>query len=112
MIIAERQLTLRMKNAASQTVMVRLHAPTRANSDWSCRYEIDWPEGLRSAAVHGMDGMQALILALQCIGSELYASKHHASGALLLEAWNSGYGFPVAQSTKPDLIGDDRRFFG
>jgi hypothetical protein len=112
MMIAERQLTLQMKNSASHKVMVRLHAPVPANGDWSCRYEIDWPEGQRSADIYGIDGMQALLLALQCIGSELYASKHHASGALRFEAWDSGYGFPVAQSTKPDLVGDDRRYFG
>jgi hypothetical protein len=112
MIIAERELTLRSLHRMDRKVAVRLHAPARAGGDWSCRYEIDWPEGPRSAAAHGMDAMQALILALQCIGSELYASKHHASGALGLESWTSGYGFPVAQSTKPDPVGDDRRFFG
>ncbi|MGL5136323.1 MAG: DUF6968 family protein [Beijerinckiaceae bacterium] len=93
-------------------MMVRLYAPVPSENDWSCRYEIVWPEGLRSWQIYGVDGMQALILALQCIGSEIYASKHHASGALSSDGWESGYGFPVAQVTKPHLVGEDQRFFG
>jgi hypothetical protein len=48
---------------------------------WICRYEIDWPSEKRSYFAGGVDSSQALILALQMIGAELYASAHHKAGS-------------------------------
>jgi hypothetical protein len=109
-IIAERTLFIATSSAPAMPIAVRLYAPEKAANDWSCTYEIDWPEGLRRFSVFGMDGVQALLLASKCVGSELYASKHHADGSLVWHEKGQGYGFPVAESTKPDLVGDDRRF--
>jgi hypothetical protein len=109
MIFAER--TLFVASTVSPTpIAVRLHAPVQASKDWSCTYVIDWPDGLRRFTVYGIDAVQALLLASKSVGSELYASKNHADGSLVWLQRGRGYGFPVAQSTKADLIGDDKRF--
>ncbi len=110
MIFAERIIFVASSSARPIPVAVRLYAPVKAAKDWSCTYEIDWPEGLRRFTIFGTDSMQALLLASKSVGSELYASKHHSDGSLFWQERGTGYGFPVAQSTKPDLVGDDRRF--
>jgi hypothetical protein len=74
---------------------------------WTCRYEIDWPGHTRSHFAGGADSFQALILALQMIGAEIYASAYHEAGSLKwFERWR-GYGFPVGYNLRDLLIGDD-----
>lgn len=59
--------------------------------------------------------MQALTLALQKIGTEIYTSDFHKSGLL---SWDdskksnsrTGYGFPVMPSVRDLLIGDDAKY--
>ena len=54
--------------------------------------------------------MQALLLALQMIGAELYSSKHHDAGELVWEGEGGGYGFPVPRTISDLLVGDDAVF--
>ena len=109
MIIANRSLKLR-KGGNESDVAVRIFAPQPANTHWICSYEIDWPEGTRKGAANGLDSVQALILALNMIGSEIYTSEYHKSGLLSSgESWN-GYGFPVPQNLRDLLIGDDAKY--
>lgn len=92
-------------------VAVRIYLPAQESERaWSCRYEIDWPHGRWEHAAWGVDSVQALHLALQMIGSHLYASEHHRSGQLSFEGSGRGYGFPVAKSLRDDLIGDDAKY--
>ena len=58
----------------------------------------------------GIDSMQALLLALQMIGAELYSSKHHDAGELVWEREGGGYGFPVPRTISDLLVGDDAVF--
>ena len=60
----------------------------------------------------GVDAIQALELALRMIGAFIYSSDHHASGNLVWEAPGKGYGFPVANSIRDLLVGDDKKYFG
>ena len=55
--------------------------------------------------------MQAIILAMQKIGADLYFSEHHAAKRLSWGEPGAGYGFPVPQNARDNLVGDDRRFF-
>ena len=55
--------------------------------------------------------MQALVLALQVIGAEVYSSSYHEAGTLYLQDPGKGYGFPVAPTLRDLLIGDDAKFF-
>lgn len=107
MIIATRSLKLRRANRESE-VEVRLHAPERDKQSWRCRFEIDWPEHPHAMDVHGVDAMQALILAMQTIGVTLYASDHHRHGHLVHDhSPSGGYGFPVHPDLRDLLTGDD-----
>lgn len=106
MMIALRQLTLQTSKER-RTVEVRIFAPQITESDWSCRYEIDWPHAQRAFQAHGLDAMQALILALQMIGAEIYASAYHQDGGLFWERPGGGYGFPTPPGFSDLLVGDD-----
>jgi hypothetical protein len=112
MIIAERTLEIRLLGEATVSVPIKLFAPSEDATGWYCRYSIGWPEANRSMAIYGVDGMQAIILAMQVIGTELYASKHHENGTLVFHDFGNGYGFPVASAMRDLLIGDDKTFWG
>jgi hypothetical protein len=107
MIIATRQLTLRDGDAIRE-IPVCIHAPEKAEVDWICRYEIGWPAGKVERWAGGVDAVQALISALHIIGAELYTSTQHESDQLVWLSPNRGYGFPVAQSIRDLLVGEDK----
>jgi len=109
MIVAGRLLELQSAHG-NVSVEIRIFMPQPDREHWSCAYEIDWPEGTRKFAAHGLDSMQALILALNMIGSEIYTSDYHKSGKLSSgESWQ-GYGFPVPNNMRDLLIGDDKKY--
>jgi hypothetical protein len=88
-------------------VAVRLFQPENDDGMWTCQYEIDWPGHKRSHFAGGADSFQALILALQMIGAEIYASDYHEAGSLRWSERYRGYGFPVGRNLRDLLIGDD-----
>ena len=111
MLIASRALTLR-DGKSVLTIPIRIFSPERGtNGSWLCRYEIDWPDKKSDMAIGGFDSAQALILALQLIGAEIYSSSYHQSGKLSFDAPGKGYGFPVAPPLRELLVGDDAKFF-
>lgn len=109
MIVAERVLTL-SENGRELPVPIRIHAPEKADVDWICRFEIGWPEGTAERWGAGVDAVQSLLIAMQMIGAEIYASRHHESGNLSWLAPRGGYGFPVANIIRGLLVGDDKTF--
>lgn len=108
MMIATRALKLTRPEDAID-IPVRIFAPEQDGDGWICRYEIDWPEGRQKMAVGGLDSVQALVLALQMIGSDLYTSSYHKAGALSFSP-SGGYGFPIAQNLRDLLTGDDASY--
>ena len=60
--------------------------------------------------VAGMDSIQAIFIAMQMIGSEIYTSSAHESGMLSFYAPGRGYGFPVPVSLRDLLVGDDAKY--
>ncbi len=109
MIIANRSLRLR-QGSVDIDLPIHIQAPQELGSDWICDYEIGWPEGAKKSRAAGFDAVQALQLALQKIGTELYTSEHHKSGSLKSQdSWN-GYGFPVPASIRDLLVGDDAKY--
>ena len=110
MLIASRVLTLRDADAEIE-IPIRVFAPEQEDHDWSCRYEIDWPEGTQAIAAGGTDSVQALVIALQMIGADIYSSNYHKLGKLVLDARGKGYGFPVVSSLRDLLEGDDAKYF-
>ena len=107
MLIATRVLKLRQP-PRNIDLPVRIFAPQRQAVDWTCHFEIDWPDGVVAMDAGGIDSVQALELALKMIGALIYASDHHASGNLVWEAPGKGYGFPVSRNIRDLLVGDDR----
>ena len=110
MLIAVRMLKVR--TAAGDTDLeIRLFKPIEERGMWVCRYEIDWPEGSKKNWGAGADGIQALLLALQKIGIELYTSAYHENGELSWGPQGKGYGFPVTKNVRDLLIGDDAKYY-
>jgi hypothetical protein len=109
MIIATRVLTLR-RSKGDIEIPIRIFAPVPEEIDWSCRFEIDWPDGTRWMDVGGVDAVRAIELAMKAIGSQIYTSDHHESGTLEWLKPGRGYGFPVPNGIRDLLVGDDKRF--
>lgn len=110
MEIASRALTLQ-NGIEKIAIPVRIYAPQQREARaWSCRYEIGWPEGKESREVWGIDSVQAILIALQAAGADIYTSAYHKSGNLQFEAPARGYGFPVPSSLRDLLVGDDTKF--
>ena len=110
MKFATRQLTLRGQSGDAD-VQIDVFEPEPDGHAWKCRYEIHWPAEKWSSYAGGVDSMQAVLLALQKIGTDIYFSDYHKSGALCWEGSGKGYGFPLPPSAREMLIGDDARFF-
>jgi len=56
----------------------------------------------------GVDALQALMIALQMIGVQIYTSSYHYDGALRAYEGQEGYGFPVSRNVRDMLIGVDK----
>jgi hypothetical protein len=110
MIIATRSLVLR-DPGRDLPIPIQIHAPEKMQDSWICRYEIDWPDGRAERWGTGVDALQALLIASQMIGAEIYASRYHKAGRLEWLAPDRGYGFPVANNIRDLLVGDDKKFF-
>lgn len=88
-----------------------MSAPEQSDKGWICRFTIEWPEGKAERWGSGSDGVQAIVIALQMIGAEIYASALHKAGQLVWLSPGHGYGFPVTSNIRDLLIGDDAIFF-
>ena len=110
MIIAGRLLKLH-RELGDTDVAVRVFEPEQEQDAWSTRYEIDWPEGTRTASAVGVDSLQSLLFALKMLGVEIYTSNYHKSGRLVWTEPGQGYGLPVTQNLRDLLVGDDAKFF-
>ncbi|MBN9454942.1 MAG: hypothetical protein J0I42_23625 [Bosea sp.] len=56
-------------------VECRFAQPEMDGADSVCRFEIDWPEGPKSVVIYGVDGVQALSLAMQTAHVYLLAAR-------------------------------------
>ena len=110
MLIASRMLMLRTANGELK-IPISIFAPDKATSGaWFCRYEIGWPDKKSETSIGGFDSAQALVLALQTIGAEIYSSNYHRLGQLVLDKPGNGYGFPVVPTYRDLLQGDDAKY--
>jgi len=95
-----------------KAVEIRLYQPERADPKWVCRYEIDWPEGTIRSQAQGNDMIEAIHMALQKLGTEMYLSRYHHEGSLhWMPGW-VGYNFPIPKNGRDLLVGDDQIYFG
>jgi hypothetical protein len=110
MLIATRVLKLRRPTGDIE-IPIRIFAPEQKATDWTCKFEVGWPDGTITMAAGGVDAVQALEMALRMIGAFIYASDHHTSGRLAWLEPGKGYGFPVTKGIRDLLVGDDKKFF-
>ncbi len=110
MSVIERQLKLDVGGDKSITVPVRIFSPYLDGGSWFCKWEIQWPDRLFSIDAGGVDAVQALLHAMQMVGAALYCSEEHKSGHLSWTEGHKGYGFPVTNSIRDLLEGDDAEF--
>lgn len=92
-------------------IPVRVFAPAPDDGAWWCRFTIGWPDGELARKAGGIDAIQALDLALKMIGANLYTSDLHEAGRLVWLEAGRPYGFPVPDTIRDLLIGDDARLF-
>lgn len=106
MIIAQRTVTLTEAGRA-RPIGIDFHAPQGVKGGWRCAFSVHWPDAPHTGHAMGADSVQALFLAMQMVGTLLYASPHHAAGRL---TWSDfgGYGFPLRASARDLAIGGDR----
>jgi hypothetical protein len=110
-IIATRTLILREQDGDKE-VPIHIHAPEQKEGHWLCRYEVIWPDETWRYEAQGHDAVQAIELAFQMIGVQLYVTEDHKAGRLGWEEPGKGYGFPVSRGVRDLLVGDDKRFYG
>lgn len=99
-------------NAAGALVDVRvlISEPLREPKSWMCRWEIRWPDRVRSNSAGGIDALQALLHAMQMVGIELYTSEEHRAGRLKWTDLGEGYGFPLTGGCRDLLEGGDAKY--
>lgn len=102
--------TLRLTDEAAASIPVLVFIPVQDDLDWSCAFSIGWPERTLERKIVGIDAIQSLELALRMIGTELYASAYHKAGRLMWLKPGAGYGFPVPNIIRDELVGEDREY--
>jgi len=107
MIILRRVLKLDT-SAREVEVPIAIHIPVDKHDHWECEYEIGWPSGVKRRSAYGIDSVQALLIALQNIGVEIYTSDAHRSGKLIWHRPEGGYGFPLHSGLRDLHQGDDK----
>ena len=96
--------------AAFIDVPVIIAEPRREAKSWTCRWEIRWPDRVRSNSAGGIDALQAMLHAMQMVGIELYTSEEHRAGLLKWTDIGEGYGFPLTGGCRDLLEGDDAKY--
>ena len=91
-------------------VPITIDTPRQGERDWSCAYEIGWPDGPRRG--FGIDATQAMLLAFKAIGTDLYTSDYHRSGRLRWVEPGDVYGYPVPKNIRDLLVGNDTEYEG
>jgi|SRR5690242_16778541 len=98
-VIAAREL--KKYDGKKVEILIGKPRPMADGQDYFCPYKIDGVGNGRVSYAMGIDGIQALLLALQKIGADLYTSKEMQQGEL---EWMGGgerdLGFPLPDSIK------------
>jgi hypothetical protein len=67
----------------SGEVVARFDVPYLADGgEYRCRWHLQWPERTTSHEAAGIDGVQALLLAMRTVHSELTETDEYKAGAL------------------------------
>lgn len=73
----------RVFSSSSGDVVASFDTPYLApGGEYRCRYTIAWPDLTRSREIAGIDGIQALLLAMRTVHTELRDSAEYKAGTL------------------------------
>jgi hypothetical protein len=108
--IAVRQYSL-VESGERSDVTVRLFQPEPDpdESNYRCRFRIEWPSDTKEIYAYGVDAIQALILALKMLGATINTSQAVKEGRLVWLEPGGGFGLPVPRNIEDILQGDDRQ---
>jgi hypothetical protein len=106
-VIASRSLTMEV-DGGEVAVPITIYAPVDKTDHWFCEFEIGWPGQPKRSKGNGIDAVQALLIALEMIGINLYSSDAHEQGRLKLDEPHGGYGFPLNAALRDLYEGRDR----
>jgi protein-disulfide isomerase-like protein with CxxC motif len=107
-IVASRVLTMET-DGGDVEVPVSIYQPIDKGDHWRCEYEIGWPDRRKHFTAGGIDAVQALLLAAQMVGVELYVSDAHNTGRLKWDEPGGGYGFPLSYGMRDLYQGRDKQ---
>lgn len=107
-IIAKRILSI-VEGEHRIEVPVTISMPIEDDRSWRCEYEIGWPHRPVTRRAFGVDGVQALQLAMFAIGTELWANPYHHAGQLVFFDGDPSYGFPAEL---PKEVGREHTYRG
>lgn len=89
-------------------IPVRFYLPEEMeNGDFTCRLEVDWPRGTKTAVARHVDAVASLYAAFQMAGALVYSSEYHQNGDLVWLERNRGYGLPLPKNSRDLYVGDD-----
>lgn len=87
-------------------------APERYGPGFVCRFEVRWPDRVKTSFGLGIDEVDAIQMAFVIAGTRLHTSPEHAEGRLSWLEEGFGYGFPVPPTLRDMLRGHDKERFG
>ncbi len=64
-----------LENGSWEAGVIRVFQPERVDPHWTSRYELSWPGMERGTDIHGVDGFQAMELAMRMVPSEIAMSR-------------------------------------
>ncbi|HEY0313867.1 MAG TPA: hypothetical protein VGC56_15420 [Allosphingosinicella sp.] len=81
--MSEAPFVERIFESGDDRVTIRFHQPALApGGEFECRWSIIWPDRPQQSYTCGLDGIQALMLAMKVVHSELMESHLYKSGKL------------------------------
>jgi len=99
-VIAMRDIDFIRHSGEVEPAVVSIGEPVQpeANGPWRCPYRVQTPSFQRTFAMAGEDSMQALILSLHVIGSELIGLAREHNG-VFKQYGEDDLGFPDLQAS-------------
>jgi hypothetical protein len=101
------QLERIYRTNSDHRVVVCIKAPVRnvdTTDEWACAYTIEGLGNVRVKTVIGTDGIQAILLAMTYVATDLYTSEEYKNGTLM---WDGGpledLGLPTAPAIQDFL---------
>ena len=95
------------KSNNSVVITAQVHRPIKEGDDFRCDYSINWPGSTEMGRAYGVDGLQALLLAIQRVGVDVYCSDYAKNADLVWLEDGRGFGLVLPRNLADLYQGDD-----